>query len=97
VSIYDENGNLIRTIELSGDNLAKGDHNNPMDGEDNNGSKVANGTYYFRCNDSNGSGASFSGDKFISGIYHRCAIKTDGTYVVINIQEVSLSKIIEIS
>jgi len=97
VSIYDENGNLIRTIELSGDNLAKGDHTIQWDGEDNNGSKVANGTYTFDVTMSDGSGASFSGDKFISGIITAVRFKTDGTYVVINNQEVSLSKIIEIS
>ncbi|HPD33230.1 MAG TPA: flagellar hook capping FlgD N-terminal domain-containing protein [Candidatus Kapabacteria bacterium] len=97
VSIYDENGNLIRTIKLSGDNLAKGNHTIIWDGVDNNGSKVARGTYTFDVTMSDGSGASFSGDKYISGIITAVRFKTDGTYVVINNQEVSLSKIIEIS
>ena len=97
VSIYDENGNLVRTIELSGENLAKGNHSIVWDGEDNQGSKVAIGKYTYDVVMSDGSGASFSGDKFINGKITAVRFKADGTYVVINNQEVSLSKIIEIS
>ncbi|HAW08924.1 MAG TPA: flagellar hook capping protein [Bacteroidetes bacterium] len=97
LSIYDESGNLVRTIDLSGENLTKGDHTIAWDGEDNSGSKAAVGKYTFDVSMADGSGTSFSGDKFTSGKITAVRFKSDGTYVVINNQEVSLSKIIEIS
>lgn len=97
VNIYDENGNIVRTIELSGDSLNKGNHIIQWDGENDEGSKVAIGKYTFDVIMSDGNGASFSGDKFTSGKITAVRFKADGTYVVINNQEVSLSKIIEIS
>ncbi len=95
--IKDSNGNLIKTITLTNDQLAKGDHKILWDGKDINGNSVSPGQYSIFLNLKDSQGKNISVKPFISGKIEAVRFKNEGTVIVINGTEVALGDIFDIS
>ena len=94
VKIYDEAGNLVRTI--SSNELGKGDNTVEWDGRDDQGTKLSEGRYTFSVEAKDGNGTGIPAYTYIFGIVSGVRFKDTGTYFTINGIEVALSEIEEI-
>lgn len=97
ISIYDEAGNLVRTIDLNSTNLKRGDHTIIWDGTNFAGDEMPEGKYTFKATFTDSNGAAFTGDTFISGEIESVRFKNEGTVLVINGLEIPLRDIADIS
>ncbi len=94
VKIYDEGGNLVKTLTGTGKN--KGDNTFTWDGKNAQGHPVAPGRYTFSVEAKDSNGASISAARFIFGLVTGVRFKAEGTVFVIGDVEISLSDILEI-
>lgn len=97
VNIRNDNGEIIRTIELSSDKLRSGDHTIEWDKKTNDGSNAPNGEYSFEVVLTNANESTFTADTFINGKIEAVRFKSEGTLLVINGLEVTLNSIGDIS
>jgi len=94
VKIYDKNDNLVRTLTNPGN--SSGDNSFSWDGKDNLGNTVASGKYKFSVDAKDGDGAAMKTTQFIYGTVSAVRFKSDGTFFVVDGDEVSLANILEI-
>ncbi len=94
VNIYDENGNLIKTI----DDLpaSKGDHKLSWDFSDNNGNKVPKGKYTFEVKAKDMSGNNLITTSYKYGVVSGVRFTNSGTLLVVDNSEYNFSDILEI-
>jgi flagellar basal-body rod modification protein FlgD len=96
IIIRDEGGNVVRRIELSGQNLKSGEHSVEWDGEDSVGNKVASGIYKVEVNLKDNNGATFNADTYASGKIEAVRFKAEGTILVIAGLEIPLQNVTDI-
>lgn len=96
IRIYDNSGNLVRTIDITNDNLKKGKHTVEWDGTDFDGNAVAIGKYTFDVTLYDNKGTSATAETFTSGRITAVKFNNDGTYLLINNAEIPFNKITEI-
>lgn len=94
VKIYDDSGNLVKTISNTGKN--KGDNSFTWDGTNEQGQRVSSGKYEFSIEAKDSAGASIAATSFIAGTVTGVKFRADGTVFVIDGMEVKLSEILEI-
>lgn len=97
LTITDQDGNVVNVIELSGSDLASGDHTVQWNGEDLHGNTVSQGKYKFSVDTALANGASSNTDTYITGKIDAVRFKSDGTFIVINGLELPLNSISSVS
>lgn len=97
ISIYDANGALADVVELSGADLARGDHYFKWDGVGLDGSTVAAGSYNFQVEMADGAGSGYTADTFIFGKIEAVRFKSEGTMLVINGSEAPIGSVTDIA
>jgi flagellar basal-body rod modification protein FlgD len=95
IKIYDESGTLVRTIAAGGG--GSGDHSVEWDGANDAGAALPTGTYRFEVAATNPKGAAVPATPYVTGAITGVRFRADGTYFVVNGQEVPLAEIVEIS
>ncbi|MGE5314758.1 MAG: flagellar hook assembly protein FlgD [Acidobacteriota bacterium] len=94
VSVYDEKGAKVR--EISGSDLSAGDHEIEWDGKDDAGASLPEGKYTFRIAATDSNGSAVTTNQFLWGTIDAVRFTPQGTVVVINNTEISLSNILEV-
>jgi flagellar basal-body rod modification protein FlgD len=94
VKIYDESGNLVKTLAVTG--KSKGDNTFTWDGTNEEGRSVGPGKYKFSVEAKDTTGGSISATSFVVGKVSGVRFKPEGTVFVIDGMEVKLSDILEI-
>lgn len=94
VTIYDESGTLIRTIEEAG--VEAGRQSIEWDGKDTRGNDVAGGTYTFKVTAADGEGNSIGVTPLVRGRVDVVKFINGEAVLVLDGVEVSISEIIEI-
>jgi flagellar basal-body rod modification protein FlgD len=97
VRIYDDNGNLVRTMNIDNTNLKKGNHTIEWNGENSQGDSLPSGNYKFDVVLTSNNGTSTSAELYTYGKISSVKFKNDGTYLVVNNTEVPFDRIIEIT
>jgi flagellar basal-body rod modification protein FlgD len=97
ITVRDQSGNIVRTIELEPFDITSGDHKYYWNGTDQSGAELASGNYTFDVELTDSNGASISADTFSSGKIEAVRFKGEGTMLVINGVEVSLNNVSDIS
>jgi flagellar basal-body rod modification protein FlgD len=97
IRIRNENGDIVKTLELGAAGLSSGDHTINWDKTTNDGSTAPNGTYSFEVILTNANGSTSNADTFINGKIDAVRFKSEGTLLVINGLEVTLNSIADIS
>jgi flagellar basal-body rod modification protein FlgD len=95
-TIYDSNGKLIKTIELTGSQLGVGEHKIQWDGNDDEGNKMLPGKYKVKIEMTESDGTISNPETYTVGKIEAVRFKTTGTVIVINGTEVSLGSINDI-
>lgn len=101
LTIKNSSGQVVRTIELSGQNLLSGDHSLTWDGKDGSGNACNAGKYTFAVSAKDSSGKAVTATDYTFGTIQSVRFKTEGTVLVIdgveqpfaNLQSVSASGI----
>ncbi len=93
ISIYNENGSLIKTLDLDSTMLRTGDNTIEWDGTDSDGNIADEGMYSFEANVADGDGKKISTETFVNGKIEAVRFKTEGTVLVINGMEIPLGDI----
>jgi flagellar basal-body rod modification protein FlgD len=94
VKIFDDSGNLVKTITTTGKN--KGENAFTWDGTNEQGQSVDPGKYKFTVEAKDTSGGSIAATSYVVGKVSGVRFKSDGTVFVIDGTEVRLSEILEI-
>ena len=94
VTVYDENGTLVRTIEETG--IEAGRQSIEWDGKDSNGNAVSEGTYTFRIAATDGEGNSIDVKSLVRGRVDVVKFINGEAVLVLDGIEVAISEIIEI-
>ena len=94
ISIYNESGALIRTIEQ--ENISGGDHKLSWDFFDNNGTKVPKGKYTFKVTATDNKGDDLVVSTYGVGTIDAVRFSENGTTLVVDGVEYNLSDIMEI-
>ncbi|PIQ09856.1 MAG: flagellar hook capping protein [Ignavibacteriales bacterium CG18_big_fil_WC_8_21_14_2_50_31_20] len=94
ISIYNESGALIRTIEQ--ENISGGDHKLSWDFSDNNGTKVPKGKYTFKVTATDNKGDDLVVSTYGVGTIDAVRFSENGTTLVVDGVEYNLSDIMEI-
>ena len=94
MKIYDESGNLVRTVAITGKN--SGDNTFTWDGKNDADQQVASGKYKFTVEAKDTNGKTITPTLFITGTVSGVRFKADGTVFVVDGMEVKLSDILEI-
>lgn len=94
IRIYDEAGNLIRTIQSR--ELNQGENVIIWDGRNDQGKRVEEGRYSFHVEANSSNGVRISTSPFIFGVVSGVRFRSTGTYFTINGVEIALSDIEEI-
>ena len=94
ISIYNENGALIRTIEQ--ENISSGDHKLSWDFSDNNGTKIPKGKYTFKVTATDNKGKDLDVSTYGVGTIDAVRFSENGTTLVVNGVEYNLADIMEI-
>ncbi len=97
LTISDENGNVVRTMQLSGSELTSGDHSLAWNGENNDGEALSPGKYGITVEATDESGASFTADTFAEGKIQRLRFKDEGTFLVVGGLEIPLENVVDIA
>jgi flagellar basal-body rod modification protein FlgD len=95
IDIMDENGVVLRTVDLSGQ--TDGDHTYEWDGLANDGTPLQEGKFTFRVNATDLNGGAFSGDPYISGTVTSVRYFDGAAWLQLGDTEVSMSNVVEIS
>lgn len=95
VKIYDENDNLVRTLD--GDGALTGDQSISWDGKNSSGDLVEEGSYHFEVSAADDAGNNVSVQTYMVGIVNGITYSQGSPYMNINGQFVNLGDIISIS
>ena len=93
VTIYDDAGNVVRTLN---GNTTKGLNTVSWDGKNERGETVGSGSYTFKVQATDKSGAALDATTYVSGKVSGIRFKADGAVFVIDGVEIPLSNILEI-
>jgi len=96
ISIKDQNGTVIRTLELSSEQRKSGDKTFEWDGKDSNGDKVLSGNYTFEIAATDSNGKAITSKSYSYGTITAVRFRQEGSMVVINGKEVSISSISDV-
>ncbi len=94
VNIYDENGDLARTIEM--EDLAGGDHTIEWDGTNNSGTALAPGSYSFEVHASTAAGDEIESEERVIGVIEKVKYVDGQAYLIVGGYKVNLSTVIEV-
>ena len=94
VKIFDEAGSLVRTLTVN--NAEAGDGTVMWDSLNENGSRVATGTYSFTVSAVDSAGTAITSSSFITGTISAVRFTTNGTVFVVDGVEIPISQILEI-
>lgn len=97
LEIKDDSGRIIKTIDLSGSNLNKGNHKIEWDGTNNKGETVGAGRYQFSVSGTDNNGSNYNANTYLYGKIESVRFKSEGTMLIINGTEVALNTISDIS
>jgi len=97
MNITDKSGNIIKTVELTGEMLQRGEHSYSWDGTNNDGEEMPPGEYYFAVDLFDANGAGINADTYINGKIQAVRFKSEGTMLVINGMELSINNVTAIS
>jgi flagellar basal-body rod modification protein FlgD len=95
IKVYDASGALVTTIAAG--SAGSGDHTVSWDGTNDAGASLPTGTYRFEIVAQDAKGGSVGATPFITGAITGVRFRSDGTYFVVNGQDVPLAEIVEIS
>lgn len=93
IKIKDQNGTVIRTIDLNAEQRKIGDKTFEWDGKNSNGETVLEGNYSFEVSAKDSNGKSITSKSFSFGTITAVRFRQEGSMVVINGKEVSISSI----
>jgi flagellar basal-body rod modification protein FlgD len=94
VKVFDQAGSLVRTMTVS--NAEAGDGTVVWDGLNDNGSRVATGTFSFTVTAEDSAGTAITASTFITGTISAVRFTTEGTVFVVDGVEIPISLILEI-
>lgn len=94
VNIYDESGSLVRTISMQ--DVPRGNNTITWDGKNDNGSKLAPGTYSFDVHATSVTGEEIAADKRVIGEVDSVKYEDGLAYLIVDGYRVNLGSIIEI-
>jgi len=94
VQVYDQAGNLVRTIES--DALASGKHSVTWDGESDNGEDFPDGNYYFSVKAEDGDGNNVGARALVVGLISAVRFEGGSAVLMVNGREIAFSDVIEI-
>jgi len=94
VQVYDQAGNLVRTIETNG--LAAGKHSVIWDGEGNNGEDFPEGEYSFTVTATDGNGTEISSYALMVGMISSVRFENGAAVLMVNGREIAFSNVLEI-
>lgn len=97
LTIYNEAGQIVKTVDLASSSLSKGDHKYSWDGTDDKGNTVSTGKYYMQVGYKNSDGSESYAQTSIFGRISGIRFRSDGSVLVVNGQEYSLQDITDIS
>lgn len=97
MTIYDENGTVVRKMKLKNSDLSFGDHSVKWDGKDDLGRQLPKGTYSFFTDMKDSTGAEFEANTYTNGEIEAVRFKSSGTMLVIGGLEVPLANVTDIS
>ena len=95
-TIYDDKGRIVRTIELSGNNLRVGEHTIRWDGKDDNGNTLDEGNYSFFIDFKNANGSEQQASTFTYGKIEAVRFKNNGTVLIVDGLEIPISDVTDI-
>ena len=91
--VYDSQGKLVRTIDLSKSQLNTGENKIEWDGKNQAGDKMLPGKYKVTIELTEANGSTYNPETYTVGKIEAIRFKSSGTVIVINGNEVSLSAI----
>jgi len=94
VTIYDENGTTVRTIEETG--MEAGRQSIEWDGKDASGNQMSEGTYTFSVSAENAEGETVAVVQILSGKVDVVKFKDGEAFISVNGVDISISEILEI-
>ncbi len=94
VNIFDEGGDLVRTIEM--DDVSAGNHTIQWDGENNDGSPLAPGSYSYEVHASTAAGEEIAVEKRVIGRVESVKYQDGMAYLIVGGYKIDLSTIIEV-
>lgn len=97
ISIYNGNGQIVRTVDLSSDDFRSGDNTYEWDGKDQNGDRLPSGTYTYYADFAGSNGSEFTGETFMQGSIEAVRFKSEGTMLVVGGLEVPLQDVLDIA
>jgi flagellar basal-body rod modification protein FlgD len=95
IKIYDSDGTLVRTLEES--DLDSGTHTVAWDGENENGSRVGNGSYTFSVEAENAEGESIKSTTLITGYVEGVSYSDGAAYLIVDGRKIIFGNILEIN
>jgi flagellar basal-body rod modification protein FlgD len=97
LTIFDQSGNIVNTISLSGFDLTSGDHKITWDGMNSEGDPMPAGEYFFKVTTTSDDGVRTDQDTFTYGKIESIRFKNEGTMLLIAGLEAPLGSITDIS
>ena len=97
LTIYNQRGEIVRTMNISQDKLSIGSHTVSWDAKDDNGNRLPDGNYTFFADFTNSLGNVQQASTFINGKIESVRFKNSGTVLVVNGLEISIGDITDIS
>lgn len=95
-TIYDDKGRIVRTMDLSGNNLRVGEHTLQWDGKDDSGTTLEKGNYSFFVDFKNTKGSEQQASTFTYGKIEAVRFKNNGTVLIVDGLEIPLSDVTDI-
>ncbi len=94
VQVYDQAGNLVRTIEAGA--LASGKHSVAWDGENDNGEEFPEGNYSFSVKAKDASGGDVATRPLVVGLISSVRFEGGSAVLMVNGREIAFSSVLEI-
>jgi flagellar basal-body rod modification protein FlgD len=94
-SIYDSTGEFVADFESR--SLSDGQHALYWDGTDNQGNRMANGTYTFEILAADAKGREIGSTTFFSGTVERVTFENDTSYLISGNQKIALEDVVEVA
>ena len=95
-TIHDDQGRIVRTIDLSGSDLNVGEHTIQWDGKDDNGNTLDKGNYSFFVDFKNAKGGEQQASTFTYGKIEAVRFKNNGTVLIVDGLEIPIGDVTDI-
>jgi len=96
LTIYDEQGRIVREMPLTGSNLQVGEHTIQWDGKDNDGNELSSGNYSFFVDFKNAQGSEQQASTFTFGMIEAVRFKDNGTVLIVDGLEIPIGDVTDI-